>query len=346
MALAGGYGLTSGRGGFGVPDVRNIYTAPLPTQPYTAGTVSNEAYRAPTGYQGTGAPSGMAPTNQAVMNAPTAFSSEDVYRAANQTGDVSTNWDWLNNWMGQTDAWGRTQTGYANENFQNQLDKLNWERGGLADQVTNANQNLGFRDEIIANLQKLYGINDAATANQIAQSILDQSVQSNILNQQTGLNALTGKRQGQELRSAGIAGGSMFFPGQEIGQAQISEETSRNADILANRLRGVVEGGDLTRAGYRIGADKERVGLDNSILGSRMSRLSDLGTAQQLNRRGGQFDIEERGLRNSLGQTLGQQNYARFTDMMEKIQGLMSTGDAANRKNAEDLMAQFMQGGY
>lgn len=234
--------------------------------------------------------------------------------------------------------WGEGEANrrYAGNEYQNQIDMLNWQRGGLGREQESASANLAFRDQIIANLQSVYGINDRALANQIAQSMLDQSVQSNILGTNLRQNALETLQKSQSLRSSGIAGGSMFFPGQGIGQGQISDAGAMAADILNQRLRGVTEGGDLTRQGFNIAAEKERVGLDNSILGQRQTRLSDADAVFNLGRMGEKYNIQERGYQNQRNQTY-EQIAAQQNAALNQINQLRQSGDANQQALAEQL---------
>lgn len=240
------------------------------------------------------------------------------------------------NAIGLANDYINQQRGSTGADYQNNLDMLNWQRGGLQGDIASAQNNLGLRDQIIGNLQSIYGINDRALANQIAQSFLDQSVQSNILGTNLSQNALDTLQKSQGLQSAGIAGGSMMFPGQQIGQQQISQAGQYAADILNQRFRGVTEGGGLTREGYQINADKEKVGLDNSILGQQMSRNGDADTLRNLNRTGGKLDIQERGLANSRDQALAQLGNQQQVNL-QKLDELRNSADAQQRALANEL---------
>jgi hypothetical protein len=346
MALASGYGAPKP---FGNPDpFMGPYTSQPAPQSYTspadmynrrAAQYSTPTYTTVGNADGGAGPGG---ANDPYFNGQTGMPvSANDQAAAN---DAAFRFQWGMDQLGYQNQWANNQYGYAGDDYQNALDKLNWERGGLGNQLSNAQQNLGMRDEIIANLQKMYGINDRELANKIAQSMLDQSVQSNILNQQTGLNALSGLQQGQELRSKGIAGGSMFFPGQEIGQAQISEETNRNADILANRLRGVVEGGDLTRQGLNIGKEGTDISLANQILRQRQTRLGDQSDVFNYSRMGGQYDIAQRGLENALTQKRAGIGYQQNQNRMDMIYQMLNSNDESVRARGQALMKEAVGG--
>lgn len=315
MALAGGYG------SFNVPsgaEVNSRFGSPQPTA--TGYSDYGDLYnRRAQAQQTTGDPYGVIHNSTTVRN-PLA----DLYQQMLQ-GQANQNlFDFRAglNQVGQQYGQGEVDRRYAGADYQNALDMLNWNRGNTAIDQQSAAQNLAYRDQIIGNLQQMFGINDRNLANQIAQSVLDQQVRASAA-------SLAGLRESQQLRSSGIAGGSMFFPGQGIGQTQISDST-------ANTLRGINEGAGLTQEGYRIGAEKERLGLTNNILGQQQTRLSDADSLAKLNRMGERYGIEERGLLNKRNQNYetiaGQQAAA-----LNQIKALRQSADANQRALAEQL---------
>jgi hypothetical protein len=178
-----------------------------------------------------------------------------------------------------------------------------------------------------------------------------------------------GERDIASRRSQAIAGGAMHFGG--TGTA-----LNERRELLDNNLRGINEGAELDRSlinqqldylvqsgvldreelnrrlaylqesgvlerhGLRLGADKERIGLDNQVLGARMSLNDARASLENLTRQGERFAVGEDALRAGYRQAVETRD-AELQRAYNQLLALRGSADESLRQIGEDLYGRL-----